>query len=260
MVMNRVFLTAFAAVVALAAEPAMGADMGAPAYKAPSPPPMPVYSWTGFYLNLGGGYGLWDANVATTNLDGSCTVVTAACATQTLGGRGYFGTGGGGYDYQFNDRIVIGVQADYDFMHLKGTIEDNSAPAVVGPLNETSAWAAGVRAGWLMAPQFLTYFNGGVTGTRFGGTTLNLNTGGGPLGATQAFTQTGWFIGGGTETTLTPFLPAGWFLRSEYRYSSFGNEAITQTISGAPINIINFKPYVQTLSTSILYKFNWFDH
>jgi outer membrane immunogenic protein len=250
--MRNLLLVSLAA-LALTSGSALAADMSAPPpmYKAP-PNLAPVYSWTGFYLNAGGGYGLWDANVTTTSLAGGCI----ACATQTVGGKGYFGTVGGGFDYQFSDRIVAGLLADYDFMSLKGTIQDSAIPAS-GELKETSAWAAGARIGWLVTPQLLTYVNGGATGSRFGASTLNLTSGAAFGSTTPAFTKTGWFLGGGTETTLTPFLPAGWFLRGEYRYSSYGNSTVTESFGGAPLENINFKPYVQMISTSIVYKFNW---
>ncbi len=241
---------------ALASGSALAADMTPPPQIFKAPPSFaPVYNWTGFYLNAGGGYGMWDANVTTTAPAGGCI----ACATQTVGGKGYFGTVGGGFDYQFSDRIVAGLLADYEFMSLKGTIQDSAVPAT-GELKETSAWAAGARIGWLVTPQLLTYVNGGATGARFGGSTLNLTSGAAFGSATPAFTKTGWFLGGGTETTLTPFLPTGWFLRSEYRYSSYGTSTVPESLGGAPLANINFKPYVQTISTSIVYKFNWAGH
>jgi outer membrane immunogenic protein len=90
---------------------------------------------------------------------------------------------------------------------------------------------------------------------------LTLATGGPAITTTPVFTKTGWFLGGGTETTLAPFLPSGWFLRSEYRYSYLSNSSVLQsTVAGAAIDIINFKPTVQMLSTSIVYKFNWMGH
>jgi len=255
--MNKFLLAAVAALAALAADPAMAADMGPPVYRPPPPPPpAPVYNWTGFYLNLGGGYGIWDANTSTLNLAGVCI----ACGTQTVGGRGYLGTAGGGYDYQFNDRFVAGIMADYDVMSLKGTIQDNAVgtPPTTGNLKETSAWAAGLRGGFLITPQIFSYFNGGVAGTQFGGANLALNSGGPTVGTTSSFSKTGWFLGGGTETTLSPFLPFGWFLRSEYRYSSYSSTNVTQkTAAGVPFDLISFKPYVETLTTSIIYKFNW---
>jgi outer membrane immunogenic protein len=249
--MNKLILASLGA-FALASGSALAADMSAPPpmYKAP-PSIVPVYSWTGFYLNAGGGYGTWDANVTTTSLAGACI----ACATQTVGGKGYFGTVGGGFDYQFSDRIVAGLLADYDLMSLNGTIQDSAIPAT-GGLKETWAWAAGGRIGWLMTPQILSYVNGGATGSRFGGSALNLTSGAAFGSSTPAFTKTGWFLGGGVETTLTSFLPTGWFLRSEYRYSSYGNSTVTESLGGVPLENINFKPYVQTISTSIVYKLN----
>lgn len=74
-------------------------------------PIVPVVSWTGFYVNGGLGYGLWAADTKTVNpVTGACVL----CVDQTQGGRGWFGTVGVGYDYQFNNWIVGGVFADFD--------------------------------------------------------------------------------------------------------------------------------------------------
>ena len=52
----RKLLVATAALAALVGTPAFAADMAAPVYKAP-PPAAPMFSWTGFYIGLNGGYG-----------------------------------------------------------------------------------------------------------------------------------------------------------------------------------------------------------
>jgi outer membrane immunogenic protein len=52
----RKLLLATTALAALVVTPALAADMAAPVYKAP-PPPAPIFSWTGFYIGLNGGYG-----------------------------------------------------------------------------------------------------------------------------------------------------------------------------------------------------------
>ncbi len=86
---------------------------------------------------------------------------------------------------------------------------------------------------------------------------LTLNTGGPAVATTQSFTKTGWFLGGGLETTLG-LLGPGWFLRTEYRYASYNTSNQPETgVGGATVGIITFKPYVETLTTSIVYKFNW---
>jgi opacity protein-like surface antigen len=98
---------------------AFAADLAtpAPAYKAP-PPPLPVASWTGCYLDGGAGYGLFNQDHSTAFPSGISSVTT------TDGGRGWLGRFGGGCDYQtplFNNRLVVGVFGDYDFMDLTGS-------------------------------------------------------------------------------------------------------------------------------------------
>ncbi len=253
---------AIAFIAALIGTPAVAADI---ATKAPPPAPAPAYSWTGFYLNAGGGYGIWNASDTAfdTTLVFACPTATA-CPTQILGGEGYLGTMGGGFDYQlgglnlgnWNPQVVVGVLGDYDFEGLKGSIQDNGID-LGGLIKETSAWAAGGRIGLAWRPGTLSYVNGGVTGTRFGGASM-VAPNGVPFGSTLAFTTTGWFFGAGTETTLSPLLPPGWFLRSEYRYSSYAARNVTEPFVGLTgTNIIKFEPSVQTLTTSLVYKFDW---
>ena len=196
-------------------------------YKAPAVV-APAYNWSGFYLNAGGGYGMWNADTQLFTAGGACV----ACVVRTFGGRGYLGTVGGGFDYQvgglgmgaWNPMIVVGLLADYNFESLKGTVGDGFASA---QMKETAAWAGGARIGLAFGPNFFTYMNGGATGTRFGGASFVSDVTGAPVGAaTTAFWKTGWFLGGGTETSLAPVLPVGFFLRSEYRYDYFNTTNI----------------------------------
>ena len=76
------------------------------------------------------------------------------CETQVQGGKGWLATIGAGYDYQFTSRIVAGVFGDASISSLKGTIQDRSGcPGFAGDIKQTSSWAAGARAGWLVNPQ-----------------------------------------------------------------------------------------------------------
>ena len=82
---------------------------------------------------------------------------------------------------------------------------------------KTSAWAGGLRAGVLVAPNVLIYTDGGYTGTHLN--SINFPTFAPPI-TVPAQNYNGWFLGGGTETSLSWVMP-GLFLRTEYRYSSF---------------------------------------
>jgi outer membrane immunogenic protein len=68
----------------------------------------PAYNWTGFYIFGGGGYGMFDSNTFTTAFP-ACTPLTIG---QKIGGDGYFGTVGVGYDWQFSGSWVAGIFAD----------------------------------------------------------------------------------------------------------------------------------------------------
>ncbi len=64
-----------------------------PAYKAPPPAPPPPPSWTGCYVDGGGGYGLWNIDH---NFQGNALIGGLATVQTTSGGRGWLGTVGGG--------------------------------------------------------------------------------------------------------------------------------------------------------------------
>jgi outer membrane immunogenic protein len=228
---------------------ANAADMPAkaPVYTAPQVAATP---WTGFYVNGGIGYGMWAAD--TTVLNSTGTVCTA-CTTQVQGGKGWLGRIGAGYDYQFTQHIVAGVFGDFDIASLEGTIQDGFSFRA-GQIKETSAWAAGVRAGWLANSRTLGYINGGYTGARFSDATILDSRTGAPTGlTTPATTLNGWFLGGGVETSVAPNL----FWRTEYRYSYYNSKDLPEAVSsGAIVNNITFKPTVQTVTTELVYKFN----
>src|ERR1700738_3023438 len=101
---------------------------------------IPFYNWTGFYINGGGGYGMWDANTDT-RVGGNVLTVS-----RKMGGDGYFGTVGAGYDWQFNSTWVGGVFADGQFGSIRGTME-NAFSNVAGTVKDRTNWAAGVRVG-----------------------------------------------------------------------------------------------------------------
>jgi outer membrane immunogenic protein len=246
-------LTAFAALTGSA----MAADM-APRYTK-APMVMPVApSWTGFYIFGGGGGGIWDANDYTkTTASGLPLGIN-----QRTGGDGWFGTVGLGYDWQFNGNWVFGLLADGQFGSLKGNITDQPF-FLTGNVKMQDAWAAGARLGYLVAPNVLSYVNGGYSGSHWSGTTM-LNTFSGlPVGVhTNSLNINGAFVGGGVENNLNIFgiSAPGWFMKTEYRAAYYGNKNVTEYFDGTNLPIghdIAFRPFVQTISTSLVYRFNW---
>jgi outer membrane immunogenic protein len=238
---------------------ASAADLGARPYaKAPVPVAM-APSWTGFYIFGGGGGGIWSANGG---VDNSVTGACIVCTNTRTGGDGWFGTVGAGYDWQAGPSWVFGIFGDCTFGSLKGNIGDATIPGV-GTTKMETAWAAGARVGYLVAPNVLSYVNGGYTGTYWTGSTLLNSFTGTPSGFhTDSFNTQGWFIGGGVENNLNIFgiSAPGWFMKTEYRAAYLDRKNLQERVDGTNALTgfdITFKPFVQTISTSLVYRFNW---
>jgi outer membrane immunogenic protein len=234
---------------------ALAADM-APRYTK-APMPMPVApSWTGFYIFGGFGGGVWDSAGHVQTLNGLPLTIDAK-----TGGDGWYGTVGAGYDWQFNSSWVFGILADGQFGSLKGTIQDQNF-GIQGQIKMQDAWAAGARLGYLVAPNVLSYVNAGYSGSHWSGTTL-LNTFSGlPSGlSTGGFNRNGVFVGGGVENNLNIFgiTAPGWFMKTEYRAAYYNRKTINETFANGVLanDTMTFKPLVQTISTSLVYRFNW---
>ena len=143
------FLLATTALAALTGS-AFAADLPARTYTK-APPVAIAPSWTGFYIFGGAGGGIWDAD-SHTNVNG-----LPATIDQRVGGDGWFGTVGLGYDWQMSN-WVVGAFADGQFGSLRGNLNDESA-ALTGRIKMQDAWAVGARLGYLVAPNVLSYVN-----------------------------------------------------------------------------------------------------
>ncbi|QGM97778.1 outer membrane protein [Methylocystis parvus] len=141
------------AVASFLIAPAAGAaDL--PSVKAPPlPPPPPAFSWQGGYVGLYAGALLGD---------GAFTLVNQT----PLRGPAFVGGGTFGYNWRWSERIVLGAEADFGY---RGFIQ--AAQTGWSLPSATSAGVLGTfrgRAGYLIAPQWLTYVTAGLAfGTNF---------------------------------------------------------------------------------------------
>jgi outer membrane immunogenic protein len=261
----------------LLAAPLSAASAADMPYKVPSytPPPAPVYSWTGCSIDAGAGYGFWNQDHQTSGelftLVGGVPVPvgTTTTLTTTDGGRGWLGRFGGGCDYQtplFNNRFVIGAFGDYDVMSLNGSNSTGEVCLTCGsPITarekETGAWYVGGRIGYLVNPAFLAFVDGGYTETKFSQSAEFLVVNGAGIGVGYPnFTDQGWFIGGGGEYALDWLPIRGFFLKGEYRYAQYNSLGLTETSAagtGPTGYVETTRPYVQTVTGSLVWRFNW---
>jgi outer membrane immunogenic protein len=243
--MIRRILLASAGAMALAG-PAFAADLAPPPVYVP-PPPM----WTGFYVGVNAGYD-WAAstgiNTNTVNvlsfgtLNGAIGSEVAALATGagSLKPAGFIGGGQIGYNYQFANSWVAGIEADIDGIagaHSHAALAQAGSVPGSAPLTSADGallWTKSVdylgtvrgRFGFLVIPTLLVYGTGGLAYGETNASTGVAETLGypdipGPFGAFGSTTTTrvGWTAGGGLEWMFWP----NWSFKVEYLYYDLGN-------------------------------------
>lgn len=119
----------------------------------PVPPPPPVFSWRGGYVGLYAGALLGE---------GSFTLIHQT----PLRGASFVGGGTFGYNWRFDNNIVLGAEADFGY---RGFI--SVAPTGLSYPSSTGSGVLGTfrgRGGYLIAPSWLTYVTAGLAyGTNF---------------------------------------------------------------------------------------------
>ena len=153
---------------------AHAADLSvAPAYV--SPPvvaPVPVYTWTGVYVGVNGGYGFGQST--------PMSLFSDTFSAFSYNANGWLGGGTVGAQLQ-NGHTVLGLEADIDWANIKGsssgTVNFNGAPIGTATLSSTlsSISTARARAGYAY-DNWLFFVTGGLAMTN---QTSNLS---GPIG------------------------------------------------------------------------------
>lgn len=223
------------------ASPVFAADL--PATKAPPALPPPVFTWTGLYVGFNTGYA-WTASdpitISSVNiLDESRQgfgPASAAGATGTVGANldGFFFGGQIGYNWQFSERLIAGVEADVQGLGVRGGRGQNSVwPAPAGfaatsmKLNRDLEFLGTVRGrlGYAVTPTLMAYVTGGLA---YGGANLSgavsqsLRPGlllSDTVRGDHYGVLTGWTIGGGAEMALGHNLSG----KLEYLYYDLGD-------------------------------------
>jgi len=186
--------------MALANSPsAVAADLSAKlAVKAPVR--AAIYDWTGFYV--GGHFGYGDASFGPgTNPIPLQGVFLPPSPTGLIGGFQ------AGYNRQFSNRLVLGVEADSSFPSPIDV--PRLAPA---PFNTSIDYVGTLRGrvGYAFGP-WMPYLTGGFA---WGHTHVIVNDAAGGLLATVKGYQTGWTAGAGVEFAVI----GNWSAKAEYDY------------------------------------------
>jgi outer membrane immunogenic protein len=221
--------------------PAMAADLNL--YKAP--PPVPAFTWTGFYFGGDVGGAFSNSNATWDPPSFSCRVTTnAVCPsimsfgpTAASGGTGGSAFAGGllaGYNVQIANSWVAGIEGDWTGMRAGGSFTQPwVGPLTAGGTTTMSSeveWALSLRGrlGYLIWPNLMAYGTGGAAWADipYGASAIRCGTftnepfAGYSSGASFTHMTSGWVAGGGLE--WAPFSGFGLLFRVEYLYFDFG--------------------------------------
>jgi outer membrane immunogenic protein len=271
--MIKILSSAAAIALTLSIGPALAADL--PSRKGPPPiyvPPPPPPMWTGFYLGLNAG-GTFGGSDSVTTSGGPLGLINgpwgpcfpyytnvnnafglAANSVNPVSNGGFIGGGQVGYNYQFNNAFVVGLEAD-----IQGIAGSSGSSSVSGfsaintypyalPNNVASTATASKslnylgtvrgRIGYLINPTLLVYGTGGLA---YGGANLNTSffasdTGGifqpAVGGSSYSNTLVGWTAGGGLEWMFMP----NWSAKLEYLYYDLGTVTTPGSMSAVSYN------------------------
>jgi outer membrane immunogenic protein len=231
---RKLTLAATVSATALAiAAPARAADLPQPA---PIPASPPIYSWTGVYVGLNGGWADGISNWKNNCLDCQGTFATGSPAggNPTAGGEsgafsvsGYLAGATAGANYQIGP-WVYGIEGDFDWTHLTGNSGSTCAITNLLPLGtgcETeSDWLATLRGRLGYAFPGIAGDNLLVYGTA-GAAVARIKTGLIPPSTFDTSTEAGWAVGAGLEVAFAQ----NWTAKVEYLFVDFTNATCTTT-------------------------------
>jgi outer membrane immunogenic protein len=222
---------ALAGLISVAAH---AADMNV--YKAP-PPVVAPPTWTGFYVGAHAG-AAWGRSDTVAFSQGGLFFLAAnfapvnALGASSLKDTSFLGGVQAGYNLQMSS-VVVGVELDYSFMHLRDSSSLTGAYAVgvVAPNNLFRQDAAMKADGLFTARGRLGYAFGNVLAYATGGLAVSDfrythafsdNTGGAGFGVVErasASHHLGWTAGGGIEMQLSK----DWSAKAEYLHVDLGD-------------------------------------
>lgn len=222
------------------------ADLGGaparPAYNDYAPTPAPI--WTGFYMGGNVGYA-WNAG------DNDHFSSTDGLFRTGLENAGAFGGAQFGYNHQFRNNVVAGIEAD-----IQGG-DVNSSAAFAGN-GGTGTFTSDVnyfgtirgRLGYAMGPMML-YATAGFAWADVETRALGVTGAGRSFDVSGSSMATGYVVGAGVEYAFS----RNWSAKLEYQYLSLDAGTIGGIDSGGFGVSTRSEPDLHTVRTGLNYRF-----
>jgi outer membrane immunogenic protein len=251
---------------------ASAADM---AVKAPKALPPPPFDWNGFYVGAYAGAAWMDqANTS----DPCNSLIGPACVVGVSGNynlvaptsydmrTSFIGGGTVGYNWQPTPFTLLGLENDFGYLHLKGSIVQNPPPIGNG---DTTAFAK--LGDWYDAftarvgavdGHAMFYVKGGGVAVKETTGVVDTNPIGATINTTTSKTLTGWAAGGGVEYGIDMH----WSVKAEYLVLGVARNVtncgpafaggVVPIAGGTPFCAVTHIPDVQTITVGLNYRFH----
>ncbi|WP_187639989.1 outer membrane protein [Bosea sp. F3-2] len=226
---------ALAGCVALMSGAAGAADLRGVAL--PPAPELPaLYSWTGVYAGIQGGYS-WGSNRVRI---GAPTDPFAPMSFR-IDDDSAFGGAHAGFNYQLGS-IVLGIEGDVEAVNSRSRF---AGAGLSGRVSQDWQGAARVRIGYAF-DRLMIYAAGGASFTEYERRVFDAAG----FGERLTSARTGWNVGAGVNFAFTDNLILG----AEYRYTDFGRNRFAS--SGAFPGLTGDQEFTaHSARASIAYKF-----
>ncbi|MCX5577085.1 outer membrane protein [Kaistia terrae] len=215
-----------------------------------------VFNWTGFYIGVHGGVAAGDFKYPgdiTVNDDGDIFSIANGELEQDASGG--FGGVQVGYNWQFNQNWVVGIEADIAASSYEGKLTGNLNAGGTNVNFEAGSeveWFGTVRGrlGYAL-DNLLLYGTGGLAyGSVESSISAGIN-GNSLINESESNTQYGWTVGAGFEYGVTKNIT----LKTEYLYVDLGSEKIIDANFGPFHAGLDAETKFHTLKAGLNYKF-----
>ena len=230
--------------------------------RAPPPayiPPIPIFTWTGFYIgaNVGGAFRANNSGpLDNAVFFGGAAPLGALVVASNNNNSGRFLVGGqAGVNWQINN-FVLGIEGDGD-VAIGG---NNNFPGFLNPRTNTGFFATVRGRGGIAFDRLLVYGTGGVAfGARrdFGNTFIGTTFGAPAFFTTNTVSNTavGYTVGAGVEYAFLN----NWSIKAEYLFADLGRNRRTfvSPFTGAGVIIDARREQSHIVRVGLNYRFNW---
>lgn len=233
------------AIAALTCTAASAADLAAKPYTKAPVLAAPVYNWTGFYVGGHAGYA-WSP--VSYNHNETAPVTQEAFSTKS---SGFSGGAQLGYQHQFLNSWVLGIEGSYSWQDQADSAQTNLAG---NPRTRESklgdTWSVAGRLGYAWGPTLL-YAKGGYANSELSFKNTRIATG--IVGGVSETRTDGYVVGAG----LAYGFAQNWSVAGEYNFYDFRPGAQQQTLNGAPVAAFNdnIKFEIHQILVKLNYRF-----